>query len=244
MAQNRTVAELISARLGWTIAISLITLVFTYVIAFPIGVYSAVHQYSWGDHLATGFGFIGIATPSFLLALVLMYLSYKTLGFNPSGLFSPEYKIAPWSLSRFVDMLKHLPIPVLVIGLAGTAGVIRVMRGCLLDELRKQYVVTARAKGVREGTLLFRYPVRVAINPLISTIGWTLPGIFSGAAVTAIVLDLPTIGNLLYTALLSQDTYLAGTIIMILSILTIAGTLISDILLVIVDPRIRFEKPK
>ena len=242
MALNRPINELIGTRLSWTITISSITLVFTYMIAFPIGVYSAVHQYSIGDHMATAFGFFGIATPSFLLALVLMYLAYKTFGFNPSGLFSPEYKIAPWSTARFLDMLKHLPIPIVVIGLAGTAGIIRVMRGSLLDELKKQYVITARAKGLTERSVLLNYPVRVAVNPLISTIGWALPGIFSGAAVTAIVLDLPTIGNLLYTSLLSQDTYLAGTIIMILAILTVIGTLISDILLVVVDPRIRFEK--
>ena len=171
-----------------------------------------------------------------------MFLFYKYLGFSVGGLFSIQYMDAAWSMERFVDMLKHLPIPLIVIGTAGTAGLIRVMRGCLLDELRKQYVITARAKGVEERTLLFKYPVRVAINPIVSTIGWTLPAIVSGEIITAIVLSLPTTGPLLFQALLKQDMELAGSVIMFLSFLTVVGTFISDILLVLVDPRIRYEK--
>ena len=171
-----------------------------------------------------------------------MLVFFQYFGLSIGGLFSPEYLTAAWSMGKFVDMLKHLPIPIIVIGTAGTAALIRVMRGCLLDELRKQYVITARAKGVKERNLLFKYPVRVAINPIISTIGWTLPGIISGETITAIVLSLPTTGPLLFRALISQDMYLAGSIIMVLSLLTVIGTLISDILLVWVDPRIRYEK--
>jgi len=176
------------------------------------------------------------------LALLLMFLFYKYFGLKVTGLFSSEYITAPWSISKFIDMLKHLPVPVIVIGTAGTAGLIRVMRGCLLDELKKQYVITARAKGVAERTLLFKYPVRVAINPIISTIGWELPWIISGEIITAIVLSLPTTGPLLFQALMTQDMYLAGSIVMFLCFLTVIGTLISDLLLVWVDPRIRYER--
>ena len=240
---NRSVGELIAKRLPWTVMISTLTLVFTYTVAIPVGIYSSLRQYSFSDHLITGVSFLGLATPNFLLALVLMFLTFNLFGFNPSGLFSPEYKIAPWTIARFVDLLKHLPIPIIVIGTAGVAGLIRVMRGLMLDELRKHYVITARAKGLREGALLFKYPVRVAINPIISTIGWQLAAVVSGAAITAIVLDLPTIGNMLYEALLSQDTFFAGTAILFLSLLTIVGTFLSDVLLVIADPRIRLDKP-
>ncbi len=237
---NQPVGKLLSDRLLLTVVISVVTLIFTYVVAIPIGIYSATHQYSAGDYAATVLGFVGIATPNFLSALILMFFFYKVLGFSVGGLFSPDYLNAPWSLARAVDLLKHLPIPVIVIGLAGTAGLIRVMRGCLLDEIKRQYVVTARAKGLAERKLLFKYPVRVAMNPIVSTVGSILPGIVSGATITAIVLDLPTIGSLLYRALLSQDMYLAGSSIMILTFLTVIGTFISDILLVIVDPRIRY----
>jgi len=239
---QRPVSELIAERLPLTVIINIFATVFVYIVAIPIGIYSATHQYSVGDYTFTVVGFMGLAIPNFLFALILMLFFYKYFGLSIGGLFSPQYKMAPWSLSRFVDMLKHLPVPVIVEGTAGTAGLIRVMRGCLLDELKKQYVITARAKGVEERTLLFKYPVRVAINPIISTIGWLLPAIVSGGAIVEIVLSLPTIGPLLLRALLTQDMYLAGSIIMILSFLTVVGTFISDILLVWIDPRIRYEK--
>jgi len=239
---NKPVSSLIGERLPLTVMISLFTLIFTYAVAIPIGIYSATHQYSVGDYIFTVVGFAGLATPNFLFALILMFLFYKYFGLSVGGLFSREYAEAAWSFGKFVDMLKHLPIPIIVIGTAGTAWLIRVMRGCLLDELRKQYVITARAKGVAERTLLFKYPVRVAVNPIISTIGWTLPGIVSGETITAIVLSLPTTGPLLFRALMSQDMYLAGSTVMFLSFLTVIGTLLSDILLVLIDPRIRYEK--
>ncbi len=239
---NEPVSKLIGERLMLTVSISILTLLFTYAVAIPIGIYSATHQYSIGDYTFTVVGFAGLATPNFLLALVLMFVFYKYFGLSAGGLFSIEYQLAPWSLGKVIDMLKHLPIPIIVIGTAGTASLIRIMRGCLLDELRKQYVITARAKGVSERRLLFKYPVRIAINPIISTIGWTLPAIVSGETITAIVLSLPTTGPLLFRALKSQDMYLAGSTIMFLTFLTLIGTFISDILLVWIDPRIRYEK--
>lgn len=239
---NAPVKDLVAQRLPLSILISTCALLFTYMIAIPIGIYSATHQYSIGDYAGTVIGFIGLATPNFLLALVLMFMSYKYFDFNVGGLFSAQFLTQPWSFAKLIDFLKHLPIPIIVIGTAGTAGTIRVMRACLMDELKKQYVITARAKGVGEKVLLFRYPVRVALNPMISTVGWILPALVSGEVITAIVLSLPTVGPLLYTALKSQDMYLAGSIVMFLSFLTIIGTFISDILLVIVDPRINFAK--
>jgi len=239
---NKPVSELIGERLMLTVIISLCTLIFTYAVAIPIGIYSATHQYSLGDYTFTIIGFAGLATPNFLFALLLMFMFYKYFSFNVGGLFSYQYQLEVWSWAKVVDLLKHLPIPIIVIGTAGTAGLVRVMRGCLLDELRKQYVITARAKGVAERTLLFKYPVKVAINPIVSTIGWTLPGIVSGETITAIVLSLPTTGPLLYGALMIQDMYLAGSTVMFLSFLTVIGTFISDILLVLVDPRIRYER--
>lgn len=239
---NRPVSDLIAERLPLTVMISVFTLIFTYAVAIPIGIYSATHQYSIGDYTFTIAGFAGLATPNFLFALILMFLFFKYFNLSVGGLFSVEYARAAWSMGKFVDMLKHLPIPIIVIGTAGTAWLIRVMRGCLLDELKKQYVITARAKGAAERTLLFKYPVRIAINPIISTIGWTLPGIVSGETITAIVLGLPTTGPLLFRALMSQDMYLAGSTIMFLAFLTVIGIFISDILLVWLDPRIRYEK--
>ena len=239
---NKPVAELVAERLPMTVMISMITLIFAYVVAIPIGIYSATHQYSLGDYGFTTVGFLGLATPNFLLALILMYLFYTNFGLSIGGLFSAEFVREGWSFGKVIDLLKHLPVPIIVIGTAGTASLIRVMRGCLLDELRKQYVITARAKGVKEITLLFKYPVRVAINPIISTIGWTLPAIVSGETITAIVLSLPTTGPLLFGALLTQDMYLGASIVVLLTFLTVLGTLISDILLVWVDPRIRYEK--
>ncbi|MEW6141262.1 MAG: ABC transporter permease [Thermodesulfobacteriota bacterium] len=237
---NKPVSELIGERLSLTIIISLATLLFSWAISVPIGIYSAVRQYSWLDYLLTIVGFIGLATPNFLLALVLLWFSYAYLGMSIGGLFSPEYATAPWSFAKVVDLFKHLWIPVLIVGTAHTAKFIRIIRGNLLDELKKAYVTTARAKGLSETRLILKYPVRVAINPLVSTIGWTLPELVSGIAITAVVLNLPTTGPLLLSALLSQDMHLAGTFIMFLSILTVVGTLISDILLAWVDPRIRF----
>ncbi|MGQ9632430.1 MAG: ABC transporter permease [bacterium] len=238
---SKPVNELIWARIGLTLVVSLATLLFTWVVAIPIGIYSATHQYSLGDYIFTFLGFIGLATPNFLLALVLMFIGYAYFGVSVGGLFSIEYAQAPWSWAKFVDLLQHLWVPIIVVGTAGTAGLIRIMRGNLLDELRKQYVITARSKGVSERALLFKYPVRVAVNPLVSTIGWTLPSLFSGVTITAVVLSLPTIGPILLQALMNQDMYLAGSFVMILACLTVIGTLISDVFLAWVDPRIRFE---
>ncbi|HDY64681.1 MAG TPA: ABC transporter permease [Phycisphaerae bacterium] len=239
---NRPVTELIGERILLTMAISITTLLFTWAVAIPIGIYTAVKQYSIGDYVFTFLGFIGLATPSFLLALIFMYIGYSVFGISAGGLFSAEYQSAPWSWGKVIDLLKHIWIPVIIIGLAGTAGLIRILRGNLLDELRKQYVITARAKGVGRIKLLLKYPVRVAINPMISTIGWLLPAIISGSVITAVVLGLPTTGPLLLRALQNQDMYLAGSMIMLLGSLTVIGTLISDLLLLWLDPRIRYEK--
>jgi len=242
LAWRRPVADLISERLLVTISISLFTLIFIYVVAVPIGIYSATHQYSLGDYAFTAIGFAGMSIPQFLFALILMSLFYKYFGLSIGRLFSPQYETAAWSVAKFIDMLKHLPIPIIVVGLAGTAGIIRVMRGCLLDELKKQYVITARAKGLAEGALLFKYPVRVALNPVVSTIGWDIPWVISGQTIAAIVLNLPTLGPLLFQALLTQDMYLAGSIILFLCSLTVIGTFISDLMLAWLDPRIRYER--
>jgi len=238
---EKPVSEVIGERIALTMVVSIFTLIFTWLVAIPIGIYSATHQYSPFDHTFTFLGFIGLATPNFLLALVLMWLSFTYLGISVIGLFSSQYVDAVWSIAKIGDMFKHVWVAVIVVGTAGTAGIIRVMRGCLLDELRKQYVITARAKGVSERELLFKYPVRIAINPLISTIGWLLPQIVSGTTITAIVLNLPTTGPVLLRGLMTQDMYLAGSFIMILSTLTVFGTLISDILLAWLDPRIRYK---
>jgi len=237
---NRPVKELIGQRLVLTVTITLITLIFQWVVALPMGIYSATHKYSFLDHAATFIGFIGLAMPNFLLALILIYLAVVYLNTNVMGLFSSDYVDAPWSLAKFVDMLKHVWVPVIVIGTSGTAGLIRVMRANLLDELNKPYVVTGRAKGLAERRLLYKYPVRVAINPFVSTIGWSLPTLISGITITAVILSLPTAGPLFLRALMGQDMYLAGSFVLILSALTVIGTLISDILLAWVDPRIRF----
>ncbi len=236
------VIQVLTERLTLTMVISFTTMLFVYVVAIPIGIYSATHQYSPADYSLTVIGFAGMATPNFLFALVLMYVFYKYFGLSAGGLFSPEYQLAPWSIAKVIDMLKHFPIPIIVIGTAGTAGLIRVMRSCLLDELRKQYVITARTKGVPELRLLFKYPIRIAINPMVSTIGGILPSLLSGATIVAIVLSLPTNGPILLMALMAQDMYLAGSSLMLLTGLAVIGTLVSDLLLVWVDPRIRYEK--
>lgn len=239
---ERKVIDLIAERFPLTIVLSSLALIFTYAVAVPIGIYSATHQYSAGDYTFTVIGFAGLATPNFLFALILMFLFYKYFGLSIGGLFSAEYVIASWSTGKFVDLLKHLPVPIIVIGTSGTAWLIRTMRGCLLDELRKQYVITARAKGVAERTLLFKYPVRMAINPLISNISLIFSRIVSGQTITAIVLCLPTTGPLLFRALMRQDMYLAGSTIMLVGFLTVIGTFISDLLLIWADPRIRYER--
>ena len=237
---NRRVSEVIGERLALTALVSGSTLIFTFVMAIPIGIYSATHQYKIGDYFFSFIGFIGLATPNFLLALILM-MALLALGMSPGGLFSPEYMKASWSVAKVWDLLKHLPLPIVIVGTAGTAGIIRVMRATLLDELEKQYVITARAKGVREGSLLFKYPVRVAINPIISTIGWLLPVIVSGEIITSLVIGLPTVGPMLFTALQFQDMFLASSLLLFLNFLTVIGTLVSDIVLVAIDPRIRFS---
>lgn len=238
---DKPVTVVVGERLQLTIIISLVTLIFTYIVAIPIGVYSALRQYSIGDYTVTVIGFAGLATPNFLLALIIMYILYKYFGISVGGLFSPEFIDAPWSWERFVNLLNHIWAPVLVVGTAGTASLIRVMRATLLDELHKQYVTTARAKGLSERKLLVRYPIRMAINPIVSTIGWQLPNIVSGATITAVVLALPTVGPVLLESLLAQDMYLAGSLVMFLGFLTIIGTFISDMLLIVINPRISFD---
>ncbi|GAA2374222.1 ABC transporter permease [Catellatospora methionotrophica] len=236
---HRPVAELIGQRLPLTIALSIATIVFTWAMAVPIGIYSAVRQYSLGDYAVTILGFLGLAIPSFLVALVLLYVSYNFFGQDVGGLFSERYIDAPWSFGKVVDLLKHMWIPVAITGLAGTASLIRVMRANLLDELRKPYVAAARARGNSETRLIVKYPVRVAIAPLLSTLGAVLPAVVSSGEVVAIVLSLQTTGPLLLSSLQTQDMYLAGSLIFAVSVLTVVGTLISDLMLGWADPRIR-----
>jgi peptide/nickel transport system permease protein len=241
MEWRRPVTEVIGERLWLTVIVAVSALILTWVLALPIGIYSAVRQYSLGDYAATFIGFIGLAVPNFLLALVILYFGFTLFNANIGGLFSPELQDAPWSWARVWDLAKHLPIPALILGLAGTAQQIRIMRANLLDELRKPYVVTARSKGLPEPRVIVKYPVRLALNPFASTIGYTLPYIVSGSIIVSLVLGLPTVGPLLLKALISQDMFLAGTIVLMLGLMTVIGTLISDILLVWIDPRIRLE---
>lgn len=238
---NRPVSYLIWERLGLSIAVSVSALLFSWIVAFPIAIYSAVRKHTLGDYFFTFIGFLGLSTPNFMLALILMFISSKYFGFTVGGLFSPEYVMAPWSWAKFVDLLTHIWIPMIVVGTSGTAGLIRVLRNNLLDELGKPYVVAARSKGISTWRLVFKYPVRLALIPFISTVGWQLPNMVSGEAVTASVLSLPTAGPLMLAALRSQDMYLAGSFLLLLASLTMIGTLISDLLLVLVDPRIRYE---
>ena len=240
-AWNVPVETLIWGRLGLTLLTSLATLLFTWVIAFPIGIYSAVNKYSIGDYIATFFGFVGLAVPNFLLALVLMYISFKYFNQSVGGLFSPEYVEAPWSIDKVLDLMAHLWIPMIILGTAGAASLIRIMRANLLDELHKPYVRTARAKGLPEWKVILKYPVRVALNPFVSTAGWLLPTLVSGSIIVATVLSLPTTGPMLLSALTTQDMYLAGAFILLLSLLTMVGTLVSDVILAWLDPRIRYE---
>ncbi len=239
--QNRPVKDLIGERLGYSVMISILALVVSYTIAIPIGLYSATHQYSIGDYFFNFIGFIGLAIPGFLLALVTLFLVYKYFGVNPGGLYSRDFLNQAWSWAKFLDLLKHLPLPVIVVGLSGTAGTIRVMRASLLDELKKPYVITARSKGLSELRILLKYPLRFALNPLASTILYIFPAIVSGETITGVVLNLPTIGPLLLKALLQQDMYLAGSLIMFLTAMTVIGMFVSEILLAWLDPRIRYE---
>jgi peptide/nickel transport system permease protein len=241
MAHRKPIKDVVGERILMTIVLSVSTVAFTWVMAIPIGIYSAVRQRSVGDYTVTFLGFIGLAVPDFMLALVMMYFSLVWFDFEVGGLFSRDYVTAPWSAARVWDLAKHLVIPVVILGTSGTAGLIRIMRANLLDELRKPYVVTARSKGLGELRLVLKYPLRVALNPLISTVGFILPFLISGSVIVSVVLNLPTVGPALLQALLVQDMFLAGTIILFLGLLTIVGTLLSDILLVIIDPRIRLE---
>jgi len=242
MEWKRPVTEVIGERLLLTVLLALTAVIFTWILAIPIGIYSAVRQYSLGDYAFTCIGFIGLAVPNFLLSLVIMYLAFAYFGASVGGLFSTEYLDAPWSWGRVQDLLQHLWVPAIILSTAGTAQLIRILRANLLDELRKPYVVTARAKGLSELRAILKYPVRVALNPFISTVGYTLPYIVSGSIIVSIVLSLPTVGPLLLKALLAQDMFLAGTIVLLLGVMTVLGTLISDILLIWVDPRIRLEE--
>ena len=238
---QQPVGDLIWERMALTLLLTLSALLLTWGIALPVGVFSAVKKYSIGDYLVTGLSFVGLAIPSFLLALVLMYIAAVEFGQSVGGLFSEQYLTAPWSFDKTIDLLQHLWIPEVILAVSGTASLIRVMRANMLDELHKPYVTTARAKGLSEFTLLVKYPLRLALNPFISTIAWLLPNLVSGSIIVAIVLSLPTAGPLLLQSLMSQDMYLAGAFILLICGLTVLGSLVSDILLALVDPRIRLE---
>lgn len=240
MEYNRPVREVIGDRMTITIIVSLAAVVFIWIVALPIGIFSAVRQYSLGDYFFTFLSFTGIAIPNFMLALIILYVSFKYFGAqNIGGLFSTDMAMEPWGWPKIWDMIKHLPIPAIIIGMAGMAEVVRIMRANLLDELRKPYVVTARAKGLSETRVIIKYPVRAALNPFASTIGYLFPFLVSGSIIVSLVLSLPTVGPLLYKALIAQDLFLSGTILLLLSILTVAGTFVSDLLLMWIDPRIR-----
>jgi peptide/nickel transport system permease protein len=239
MEWGRPVIEVIGDRLWLTIVISVAAILITWGLALPIGIYSAVRQYSVPDYVFTLIGFVGLAVPNFLLALIIMYFGFKFFDMNIGGLFSAEYQIAPWSAAKVWDMMKHLPLPALILALAGTAQLIRIMRANLLDELRRPYVTTARARGLPEWRVILKYPVRAALNPFASTIGYLLPFVVSGSIVVSLVLSLPTVGPLLLRSLVAQDMFLAGTIVLLLGILTVIGTFLSDLILMWIDPRIR-----
>ena len=239
MEWQRPVTEVIGDRLWLTMVVSLAAVLLTWLVALPIGIYSAVRPYSVADYLFTFLGFLGLAIPSFLLGLLVLYFGFVYFDANIGGLFSPEYADAPWSGAKLADLLKHLPIPAVILGIASMAQAIRIMRANLLDELRKPYVVTARAKGLSEWRAILKYPVRVALNPFASTIGYTLPYVVSGSIIVSLVLGLPTVGPLLLKALIAQDMFLAGAIVLLLGIMTVVGTLLSDLVLMWIDPRIR-----
>ena len=239
MEFNKPVKDLIWDRMGLTVVLALMTLAVSWFIAIPLGVYSATHQYSIPDYIVTTISFIGVGTPGFLLALLIMWWAMTYLGFNVGGLFSANYVLAPWSWAKVGDMLQHLWIPIVVLALNGTAAGLRTTRANLLDELNKPYVETARSKGITEAKVIWKYPVRVALNPFFSTVGWELANLISGSQLVSIVLSLQTTGPLLLRSLTSQDMYLAGAFLFLLSALTVIGTLVSDIVLAWVDPRIR-----
>ena len=241
LEQERPVKEILDDRLVMTVLIAASTIIFTWIMAIPIGIYSAVRQHTPGDYAVTFVGFIGLAIPDFLLGITILWVVYDRTDVLLDGLFTPEYLSAPWSLGRVWDLIKHLWIPAVVLGTSGTAGLIRIMRNNLLDELRKPYVVTARAKGVAEWRLVLKYPVRVALNPVISGVGYILPALFSGSVIVSIVLNLPTLGPTLLRALQTEDLYLASSIILMLGVLTVIGILLSDILLALADPRVKIE---
>jgi peptide/nickel transport system permease protein len=243
-AWNQSVASLIGSRVLLSIVLSIASLLFVWAIAFPIGIYSALRQYSPGDYFASFLGFIGMAVPEFMLALVMMYIGFRYFGQSVGGLFSPQYADAAWNLGKLLDLISHLWIPIVVVGVAGTAGLIRITRANLLDELHKPYVATARAKGLPEWKLLLKYPVRMSLSPFFSTVGWLLPGLISGETIVSVVMALPTSGPLLLGAVKSQDMYLVGSFVLILSTLTVIGTMLSDLALAWWDPRIRtrFQK--
>lgn len=240
LVYSQPVSKLIMQRLPWSVLVSFTSLVVVYVIGFPIGVFAAIRQYSVADYVFSFVGFLGLATPNFLLALIFLFFYFRTTGQVLVGLFSEQYILAPWSFGKVLDLLNHLWIPAIITGTAGTAGLIRIVRANLLDELKKLYVTTARAKGVSEPKLIFKYPVRMAVNPIISGIGGILPALIGGEVITSLVIGLPTVGPLLLEALQAEDMFMAGSIILILSVLTVIGTLISDLMLVVIDPRIRY----
>jgi peptide/nickel transport system permease protein len=237
---NQPVNQIIGSRIGMTFFIAMLSFIVCWSFAIPVGVFVAVKQYSIADYIFTFFGFIGLAVPGFLLALVMMYASYAWFGIRVGGLFSPEMEIQPWSVAKFIDLLKHIWLPVIILAIGGTANLIRTMRATMLDELRKQYVTVARSKGLSEMNVLINYPFRIAINPILSTFGWLLVWFFSGGTIVEIVLNLNTAGPVLWRALMQQDMYTAGAYILIIGTLTAFGSLLSDILLAVVDPRIRF----
>ena len=239
MQYEQPVARLLGQRIPWSILISLLGMLLLWVISIPIGIFSATHQYSIGDYVWTVLGFIGLGVPSFLLALIYLYVYFLATGSAAVGLFSYQYQSAPWSVAKVLDLLRHVGVPAAIVAFTGTAATIRVVRANLLDELQKPYVLVARAKGLSERRLLLKYPFRIALNPIMSTIGWSLPGLVSGELLVSLVLSVPTVAPLYIASLRNQDMYLAGSVVMVLSSLTVIGTLISDLLLAWVDPRIR-----
>ncbi len=243
-AWNQSVASLIGSRVLLSMVLSIASLLFVWAIAFPIGIYSALRQYSPGDYVSSFLGFIGMAVPEFMLALVMMYVGFRYFGQSVGGLFSPEYADTAWNLGKVIDLISHLWVPIVVVGVAGTAGLIRITRANLLDELHKPYVATARAKGLPEWKLLLKYPVRMSLSPFFSTVGWLLPGLISGETIVSVVMSLPTSGPLLLGAVKSQDMYLVGSFVLILSALTVIGTMLSDLALAWWDPRIRTRLQK
>lgn len=238
---NKSVSSLLGERLMLTVIIAILSILLTWIVAIPIGIYSALRQYSIGDYIFSSIGYLGMATPQFILALLMMYIGLEYFGVSPGGLFSAEYATAPWSWNKILDFLGHVWVPVVMIGAAGTAGMIRILRANLLDELKKPYVKTARMKGMKTWRLILKYPVRVAINPFVSSIGGMLPNIVSSSVIISIILSLPTTGSLLMPAILNQDMYLAGSMLLMLTTLSFIGTLMSDLLLLALDPRIRYN---